>query len=102
MAVFICLPCALKREIKQALHIPVASLNHAEKPDKTGICQTPVQEEHRKISVSFHKKDIQKYGAGFGPDVYSAFSIPHNIIPLTGINVFASIPIYIIHEQYRI
>lgn len=102
MAVFICLPCSLKREIKQALHIPVAQLKHAEKSDKTVVCQTLAQEENRKHSHSIQKKDIQKYGAGLGQDVYSTFAIPHISIPFTGIDIPISIPIYILHEQYLI
>ncbi|MGC4233660.1 MAG: hypothetical protein QM594_11835 [Niabella sp.] len=102
MAVLVCLPCSLKRELKQALHIPVSEVKHAEKPNKTVVCQTLVQEENRKTSVSFHKKDIQKYGTCFGPDVYSTLSIRHNIIPLEEIDISAPIPIYILHEQYRI
>lgn len=102
MAVFICLPCSLKREIKQALHIPVAQLNHTEKPNKTVVCQTLVQEENRETSVSFHKKDLQKQGSGLRPGVYAALSIPHNTIPFAGTDVPIPIPIYILHEQYLI
>lgn len=102
MAVFICLPCSLKREIKQALHIPVAQLNHTEKPNKTAVCQTLVQEENRKTFVSFFKKDIQKDSASFLPDVYSTHSISHTTVPFAGTNVPILIPIYILHEQYLI
>src|SRR5690606_22501947 len=60
MTVFVWLPCSVKREIKQALNVPVAPIEHSQKTNKTVICHTFTKDGNKKKSVSAQQKDVQK------------------------------------------
>ncbi len=102
MIVFVCLPCSVKREIKQVLNVPVAPLEHSQKPNKTVICHTFAKEENQKVSVSCQQKDVQKYHDTFGFTFYQTNLLQHNIFAFSESKISAPVPIYILHEQYLI
>ncbi|MFH6967195.1 hypothetical protein [Flavobacterium sp. FlaQc-28] len=102
MMVFVCLPCSVKREVKQALNIPVASLEHSEKPNKTIVCHTFTKGKTQKVSVSCQNKDIQKPYYTFDFAFYQNNLLQHNRLPFSETNLSALVPIYILHEQYLI
>jgi hypothetical protein len=100
MLFFVCLPCSIKREIKQVLNISVADLSDAPKPNESAICEVFTGAIAQKNAVSNQKKQQQAYHHhSFSPfqlstDQYSS-SVSEN-------EVFIQPPIYILHEQYLI
>lgn len=102
MAVFVCLPCSVKREIKQAFDIPVTHSEHSEQPNKAIVCLTFTKKENQKVSISYQKKVLPKHHYKFGFAFYQTDVSLHTIFPHAEIKIPASVPIYILHEQYRI
>lgn len=102
MMVFVCLSCAIKREIKQTLNIPIASLEHSEKPDKTIVCANFTKNDGQKSSKSYQKKDLQKHHTTFNFAFHQINLLKLTIFPLSGAKTSVPIPIYILHEQYLI
>ncbi len=97
---FVSLPCSVKREIKQALNIPVS---HSEKPNQTIVCTAFVQEENRGISVSSQKKELKKKQLRATGFAFLETSVLHqSVFAFPGINRPSPVPIYILHEQYLI
>lgn len=97
---FVSLPCSVKREIKQALNIPVS---HSEKPNQAIVCATFIQEENRSISISGKKKDVEKQHLQASGFVFrETTALHHPAFPFPGINHPSPVPIYILHEQYLI
>lgn len=99
MTVFVCLPCSVKREIKQALDIPVA---HLDKPNKTIVCFSFTKADTQKSSVSCHKKDTPKIDYNYSFTFFSFSILKHSASSFSEIRLVASVPIYILHEQYLI
>ncbi|MDD3005557.1 hypothetical protein [Flavobacterium sp.] len=100
IALMICLtlPCSTKQDIKKALNIP--TYENVEKPNKTTTCQTLVEKSTEKTSVSFQKKITEN-------KFFLAFISTETSEKQSNINqrkqpLSSFVPIYILHEQYRI
>jgi hypothetical protein len=102
MTVFLCLPCSVKREIKQALNVPVAPLEHSQKTNKAVICHTFTNDGNQKLSVSPQQKDVQKPNHIFDFAFQQTNLLQHHIFTFSEIKFSAPVPIYILHEQYLI
>jgi len=92
------MPCSATQGIKKALNIPV--YEHVEKPNKAATCQTLVERSTQKTSVSSPKKITgDKFFFAFLPTEITKkhFNINIKEQPLSPF-----VPIYILHEQYRI
>lgn len=100
IALMMCLalPCSAKQDLKKALNIP--TFENVEKPNKTVNCQTLVEKLSQKTSVSFQKKITENnfffsFSSTEIPE--KQFNINFKEQPLSSF-----VPIYILHEQYRI
>lgn len=102
MTVLTCLPCSIKREIKQALNVPVSQLKHSEKPNNVATCQTFTKEEKRKISVSCQQNNLHKNDYYLDRASYKSSNLQYNNLPLSTTKFAVPIPIYILHEKYLI
>lgn len=100
MLFFVCLPCSIKREIKQVLNISVADLGDAPKPNESAICEVYTRAMVQKNAVSFQKKNQQAYQYNY----CSTFqlSTDQHQTSFSKNEVFIQVPIYILHEQYLI
>lgn|SRR5690606_5410961 len=92
------MPCSAKQDIKKALNIP--TFENVEKPNKTTTCQTLVEKSTQKTSVSFQKK-ITKNISFIS---FLSIETPEKQLDInfTEQPLSSPIPIYILHEQYRI
>jgi len=102
MVFCLCLPCTVKREIKQVLNIPAALAEHSEKPDKTGACPSFTKRKKQTKTFSYLKKDTQIYPYGFGFSFSQAAVLQLNVFLYPKIKKPSSVLIYILHEQYLI
>lgn len=105
MLFFVCVPCSLKREIKELLHITVSSLEDFQKPKTSFICTHFTQTENREYSASLQKKqkkDLQNTNTYFSAISYKTPSVEHTHFYLSNSTFVAAVPIYIFHQQYRI
>lgn len=93
-----CVPCFIKRELKHSLQIPIAQTEQAGSAYKTSFCHQNVREVEQ-VSTSFAqiKKVVKEQKTYLDANVSSSsnYIIKKTIIGL-------NIPIYILHEQYRI
>ena len=60
MALFVCLPCFAKQEIKQVLEIPFVLLENSEKSNKNSVCQNFTKTEKNKTFCFESKKRHNK------------------------------------------
>ncbi|QHC86192.1 hypothetical protein AS589_16045 [Empedobacter brevis] len=102
MTFMVGLPCAVKKDFKEVLNIPVSDLGQAEKPNKSVVCSSFSKTESNNNSVSYKKKEIQKFDYKFGRIQYSSEVLYFIFSPFEDVEFTASIPIYILHEQYLI
>ncbi len=102
MAVFVCMPCSVKREIKQLLHIAVSDVEDLNKPNKDSVCQNFIKAENRSFSISYQKKEIQKSHTHYPLASQALHNIQHIDLPIEEHYFFAFVPMYILHQQYRI
>lgn len=101
MLVLLCLPCTVKQNIKQAFDIPVSQIERSEKPEKAGICQTVTIDASRKA----FDLNPQKVMPG---DVVT--SLHHTALlfhtpPTKNLwdkQLFTSIPIYLLYDEFLI
>lgn len=102
MTFLVGLPCAVKKDFKEVLNIAVSDLKQNEKPNKSIVCPSFSKTESNNHSISFQKKEIQKFDYNFGGIQYSSEVSYFNFPPFADIQITASVPIYILHEQYLI
>ncbi len=102
MMFFVCLPCTAKREIKQIFGIPLSGLQQSEKPNQAAACFVFNQKLNSKTTVVSQQKRAKT------SKLFSAFLVSENVAFIQnvfGISVAknkATIPIYLLHEQYLI
>lgn len=93
-----CVPCFIKRELKQTLQIPIAQTEQAGNAYKTSFCHQNVRETEL-ASTSFTQiKEVVKEQKKHLDVLVSPSS--NYITKKEGIGL--NVPIYILHEQYRI
>jgi hypothetical protein len=63
MMFLVCLPCSIKRELKQALDIPVAPIEYAHKANKTAVCYSFSNAEVQNPTFAVQQKYIPKSNA---------------------------------------
>ena len=102
MTFLVGLPCAVKKDFKEVLNISVSDLGQTEKPNKSIVCPGFSKTENNNNSVSFKKKEVQKFDCNFGIIHYSSEIYHFNFHPFADLQIAASVPIYILHEQYLI
>lgn len=102
MTFMVGLPCAVKKDFKEVLNIPVSDLGQAEKPNKSVVCSSFSKTESNNNSVSCKKKEVQKFNYKSGSIQYSSEISYFIFSPFADVEFTASIPIYILHEQYLI
>jgi hypothetical protein len=102
MTIFVSLPCTVKREVKQALNIPLSSLEHSQKPNKAIVCQNFTKDKNQNLSVSYHKKNILKSHDSNPFALQQIQQLKHDSFLFSKTKINAPVPIYILHEQYLI
>jgi uncharacterized protein YcfL len=102
MMFFLCLPCSAKNEIKQSLNASAANIENTTKSNKLVVCQSFTKKATQKISVSFYKKNIQVHQNNYFFDFQQPLDAGLNATPFIENVVVASVPIYLLHEQYLI
>lgn len=102
MIVLLCLPCSIKREFKQALNIPVAPIEHAQKTNKTAVCNTIATIEKQHHTVSSKQKRLPKLTPHLEFVLTPANLIQFNVFTFSESKSSSAVPIYILHEQYLI
>lgn len=102
MMFFLFLPCSVKREVKNGLNIPVASLESPVKNNKTTHCQTFTKKSAPRVSVTCQQIDLQKH-------LHNCFLAFHQVdifhadtAGLADSEIFTPVPIYILLEHYLI
>lgn len=96
------LPCAVKKDFKTGLNLSLSDLEPTEKPNKSVVCPNFLKTESKNNSVSFQKKELQKFDSNFGILPQLPEFSPINLLTFADIQVSATVPIYILHEQYLI
>ena len=96
------LPCAVKKDFKEVLNIAVSDLKQNEKPNKSIVCPSFSKTENNNNSISFQKREVQKFDYNFGGIQHSCEVSHVNFHPFADLQIAASVPIYILHEQYLI
>ncbi len=90
------LPCSAKQDFKKALNIP--TLENIEKPNKTTTCQTLIETTSQKKNVIEQKGENNNYFLIFYPFILPFITIQQKSEQPQSITV----PIFILHEQYRL
>lgn len=99
----ICIPCSAKRELKQVLDIPVSYENTKNNADQLVECSDYLVKKQSKNNQTDH--------ATFNPIITSISNLHLFCEPLLKglvideierLEIIYPIPIYIVHEQYRI
>lgn len=101
LMVFLCFPCSIKRELKQAFNLPVAESFFDTK--SSFICSSTVSEIAHEESVIHVEKQIIKQVVNVAHANYQRAiitfqyhaSFPKKVWP-------KNLPIFILHEQYLI
>lgn len=98
IALMMCLamPCSAKQDIKKVLNI--LTYENVEKPNKTSTCQVTVEKSTQKISVE--KQKFQSENIFFF--AFRQTAEKHLDITICEQPLSLSVPIYILHEQYRL
>lgn len=102
MTFLVGLPCAVKKDFKEVLNISISDLGQTEKPNKSIVCPGFSKTENNNNSVSFQKKELKKFNYNFGKVQYSSEVSYFNFHPFADLQIAASVPIYILYEQYLI
>lgn len=102
MTFLVGLPCAVKKDFKEVLNISVSDLGQTEKPNKSIVCPSFSKTENNYNSVSFQKKEVRKFDYNFGRISYLSEVYHINFHPFADLQIAASVPIYILYEQYLI
>lgn len=102
IAVLVCLPCTIKREIKQAFSIPVAQLNDSVKLNKIAVCSTGERDTYIGISVVSKKNQAEYNYHSIYTNAFPKKNVQNLSSPLQEGQQVAFVPIYILHEQYLI
>ena len=102
MTFLVGLPCDLKKDFTEVLNISVSDLGQTEKPNKSIDCPSSSKTESNNNSVSFQKKEVQKFDYNFGRISYLSEVDHLNFHAFADLQIAASVPIYILHEQYLI
>jgi|SRR5690554_1595961 len=89
-------PCSAKQDIKKVLNIP--AYENVEKPNKTTTCQTVTEKSSQKTSVVQKKITQQDFFQAFYPSLTKKLSY----LPIAERTLSSTVPIYILHEQYRL
>ena len=104
MAILLCLPCALKQEIKHVLDVPASQLERFEKPEKAAICVSMTVDEVRSTFGSNVENESIYFTKASSfiprPQIYQKAS--HDTYPTRGKPFFSPIPIFVLHERYLI
>lgn len=100
MVLFVVLPCSLKRELKQS--VLLSDVQHTVKPNSNITCQSFTKEKSRENNDLNQKKQLVKYSCNFNLVLYSAFKLPQIRFPFSEVKFAATVPIYLLHEQYLI
>ncbi len=99
----LCLPCSAKREIKLALDIPVMENEHKSNGQLVQGCSSFISQQHVVKQI-----DFQNSLDGVFPELNLFTTLPFRVYSnlhessLSELEVHAIVPIYIIHERYRI
>ncbi|MFA5556561.1 MAG: hypothetical protein WCY06_00845 [Flavobacteriaceae bacterium] len=90
------LPCSAKQDLKKVLNI--STYENVNKPNKTTTCQTVTEKLSQETSVVQQK--ISKHV--FFQDVYLSLTKKLVNLPFAGQTLSSTVPIYILHQQYRL
>lgn len=102
MSFLVCLNCAAKREIKQALAVPVSQSQHPAKVNGNVVCTVAVASDANPEAIASHPKSRHKHFYG-NNIAYTAISITATSThPFAVTKPSAKLPIYILYEQFLI
>ena len=99
----LCLPCSIKREIKQALDIPVMALDGTSRTSQAVSCLSLTTDAvPGKTSASPSKKKHPTYAHGYLLAIDHPVEARHRDLSVARNRTSSALPIYILHRQYRI
>lgn len=102
MSFLVCLNCAAKREIKQALAVPVSQSQQPAKVNGTVVCIVAVASDANPEAVASQPKSRHKHFYG-NNIAYAAIAVTvSNNHPFAVTKPSAKLPIYILYEQFLI
>lgn len=99
----IVLPCTIKQDIKQSLNIPIQE-ERFEKPDKNATCASVKQDLDEITAPTFSTdQEISTADTDFHhASVHSLISRYHNAVIYPREVPTSPVPLFILHEVYRI
>lgn len=100
IALMMCLsmPCSAKQDIKKALNL--TTYENVEKPNKNTTCQTVTEKSDREKWVTASKEIIENK-TSFVFRLSEVFS-ENSDLYISEQPLSSTVPIYILHEQYRL
>lgn len=99
LILLVCLTCPVKRELKRVFNIPVSSVEHTEKPNKTQLCQLTVKQSAKEMRNQVVARRIQLPAPSH---FITVASITSEEPVATGVKYHQTVPIYIQNEQFLI
>lgn len=102
IAVFLCVPCSVKAEIKQNLNTSAFTLENIVKPNKTVVCQFFTKVDTAKTTNVHQKKILQENNKYFNNYTFLSTNLQRSILFSIDTKPAVYVPIYILHEQYLI
>lgn len=101
LTAFVCLPCSLKREIKQTLNIPIAE--NTVKYNQSILCANYISGTHKNVSVSVKKKKETLNRNDHYFDNFQKAIVAYSLqASFAEKEISFSVPIFILNEQYLI
>jgi len=96
LMICLAMPCSAKQDFKQALNIP--TYENLEKPNKTTTCQITTEKTSQKTSITQQKATENNFFSAFYTPLFEQIStLQFSEQPQSTL-----VPIYILHEQYRL
>lgn len=102
LVLFVALPCSVKREIKQALNVPVADWGSTGKAKPSSLCQGHTKELSQTSSISFAKKELKANPVNVFFSFQQALTAYPHHSSFSRTLASSGIPIYQLHRQYLI
>lgn len=90
------MPCTAKQELKRAFHIPIQE--QIDKPNQTNICTVTIEGIATKTIATFEQANNLRESK----IAHAALIVQTCVYDNPQRSFYATVPIYILHEQYLI
>lgn len=102
MLVFVLLPCSTKRNIKLALKVPMAHVEHGAKTNKKLVCATSTKATDERVLLRGAQNDLLKQDFILGNAALFIAANEPIVLAEVGKSVATTVPRYVLYQQYLI